>query len=52
MEVIEEVIGGRKKQQVLLNADAKKTLNKQIKKVVTSQREVSEPPPQSSLTQL
>ena len=45
MEIIQEIIGTRKKQQIL-NHEAKKTLHKQIKKV-TNQREVSEPPPQN-----
>ena len=44
MEIIKEIIGTRKKQQLVINAEAKKTLHKQIKKVI--QREVSEPPPQ------
>ena len=43
MEIIKEIIGSRKKQQLVINAEAKKTLHKQIKRVI--QREVSEPPP-------
>ena len=49
MEIIQEIIGSRKKQQLVINNEAKRTLHKQIKKVI--QREVSEPPPQSSQSQ-
>jgi len=42
MEIIQEIIGTRKKQQIL-NQEAKKNIHKQIKKV--THREVSEPPP-------